>query len=410
MAHLTWPPINEFAREIMSGMSLHDLPDFCFWTVPFRFLTEHCIICVALIAATCLVLCYYKASPRNHSRDIPTPTTSSLESSSPRILPHLSFNNVLTRLRRRPSEPSDITSLNPSPRAKMGYTRRSRSLKKQIGSLPFPQPPLPLRAKQYYDAFLVLDVEATCQQGTDFNFPNEIIEFPVCLMRWKDRTKDLQATQLEVVAEFRSFVKPTWRPVLSKFCTDLTGITQEQVDAAPPFPSVLASVQDFMVEHGLIDGDTGERLVRFCWCSDGPFDIRDFVVKQCFISKVPMPGWIQGDVLDVRTAILNWLHSREQPKDSSVTKYGPRRRTLNITAQLKVLGLSGFEGRQHSGIDDSRNIARIVAELARRGTSLHPNTVIHPNRRWQWMGRHGQILDDHWTVKNVDDTKPWQKL
>lgn len=58
------------------------------------------------------------------------------------------------------------------------------------------------------------------------------------------------------------------------------------MDAAHSFPVVLASCRDFMVEHGLIDGDTEERLVRFCWCSDGPFDIRDFVVKQCFISKV----------------------------------------------------------------------------------------------------------------------------
>jgi len=58
------------------------------------------------------------------------------------------------------------------------------------------------------------------------------------------------------------------------------------VDAAPLFPEVLQSFQKFLVKHGLIDELTGERLVRFCWCSDGPFDVRDFVVKQCFISKV----------------------------------------------------------------------------------------------------------------------------
>ena len=33
----------------------------------------------------------------------------------------------------------------------------------------------PTAAKQTYDAFLVLDVEATCQPGTDFNYANEII-------------------------------------------------------------------------------------------------------------------------------------------------------------------------------------------------------------------------------------------
>ena len=33
----------------------------------------------------------------------------------------------------------------------------------------------PWPVKQPFDAFLVLDVEATCQEGTDFNWPNEII-------------------------------------------------------------------------------------------------------------------------------------------------------------------------------------------------------------------------------------------
>lgn len=33
----------------------------------------------------------------------------------------------------------------------------------------------PNAVKQLYDAFLVLDVEATCQPGTDFNYANEII-------------------------------------------------------------------------------------------------------------------------------------------------------------------------------------------------------------------------------------------
>lgn len=99
--------------------------------------------------------------------------------------------------------------------------------------------------KQPYDAFLVLDVEATCLQGTGFEWPNEIIvrwtsarsyhqflivyqpkEWPVCLLRWKDKSLKGRAGRLEIVGEFRSFVKPTWRPRLSQFCTDLTGITQ----------------------------------------------------------------------------------------------------------------------------------------------------------------------------------------
>lgn len=60
---------------------------------------------------------------------------------------------------------------------------------------------------------------------------------------------------------------------------------QEQVDDSPPFPAVLESCSQFLQRNGLIDSN-GQPLVRFCWCSDGPWDIRDFVVKQCFISKV----------------------------------------------------------------------------------------------------------------------------
>ena len=98
-------------------------------------------------------------------------------------------------------------------------------------------PPQP--ALQSYDFFLVLDVEATCQKGASMDYPNEIIasisklhprywltvypqEWPVCLLGWRDKADGT----LDIISEFRSFVKPTWRPELSEFCMRLTGITQ----------------------------------------------------------------------------------------------------------------------------------------------------------------------------------------
>ena len=47
------------------------------------------------------------------------------------------------------------------------------------------------------------------------------------------------------------------------------------------------------------------------------------------------------------------------------------------------------------GIQDTRNIARVLTELAKRGIRLEPNTVIFPGRRWQWMGKPGQILEEY---------------
>jgi len=167
------------------------------------------------------------------------------------------------------------------------------------------------------------------------------------MLRWKDRTDDGRASALEIVEEFRTFVRPTWKPTLSSFCTQLTGITQSQVDTAPTFPEALVKLEAFLVKNGVIDAKTGQRLVRFCWCSDGPFDIRDFVVKQCFISQIKMPAWFQGDVLDVKSLVI-----RMSSTSSKAHAANRKRRSMKIPAQLKALGLPTFEGRQHSGIDD----------------------------------------------------------
>jgi len=190
---------------------------------------------------------------------------------------------------------------------------------------------------------------------------------------------------------------------------DISGLIwhlfQADVERAPTWSRVLEAFKLFLHKNGLIDKETGQRLVRYTWCTDGPFDIRDFVVKQCFISKVPMPEWLKGDVLDVRKLVTNTLAIQEsqapQPRRQGTQRpvhkvvYVPKRRSLNISQQLRALGLAPFVGRQHSGIDDTRNIARIVVELAKRGIRLEPNTVIHPGRRWQWMGKPGQVLEEY---------------
>ncbi|EIN03621.1 hypothetical protein PUNSTDRAFT_146951 [Punctularia strigosozonata HHB-11173 SS5] len=249
-------------------------------------------------------------------------------------------------------------------------------------------------SKQTYDALLVIDVEATCQAGTDFAWPNEIIEWPVCLMRWMDKDGPSGvAKDLRIVDEFRAFVKPTWRPVLSKFCTELTGIEQADVDSAPTFPEVLASFRGFLVKNGLLDAETDERLCRFCFSSDGPWDLRDFLVKQCFISKIDIPPWIPIDFLDTRIVVQG--HVRKDFPDGSRVHLNKRARSPSIVAQLRGLGLEPFAGRQHCGIDDARNVARILAELGRRGAKLQPNSSIDHKRRWPWMGKKGLILEEY---------------
>jgi len=56
--------------------------------------------------------------------------------------------------------------------------------------------------------------------------------------------------------------------------------------------------------------------------------------------------------------------------------------------------LETFKGRQHSGIDDVRNIARILQELVRpeREWRVSSNARIKGrDRRWQWMNATGEV-------------------
>lgn len=72
--------------------------------------------------------------------------------------------------------------------------------------------------------------------------------------------------------------------------------------------------------------------------------------------------------------------------------------TPNIPAVLKALGLQPFEGRQHSGIDDVRNIARILQELVRpeRQWRVSANACVEgKERRWSWMKKNGKIAWIH---------------
>jgi 3'-5' exoribonuclease 1 len=78
---------------------------------------------------------------------------------------------------------------------------------------------------------VVVDVEATCWKKGVFSRKKETIEIGAVLLRL-DRAESRWP-------EFQTFVRPRRLPHLSSFCRELTGITQENVDAAPTFPEAL---------------------------------------------------------------------------------------------------------------------------------------------------------------------------
>jgi inhibitor of KinA sporulation pathway (predicted exonuclease) len=167
--------------------------------------------------------------------------------------------------------------------------------------------------------FLVVDLEATCDdRGAVPRDESETIEIGAVLV---------DPATLAPVDEFQTFVRPVVHPRLTPFCTELTTITQAEVDAAPPFPAAAARLAAF-----------GRGAV---FCSWGAYDrvqlARD--AHRCGITP-PLLG---------RHLNLKELFARAA---------GDRRSVGNGRALGRV-GLSRT-GTHHRGIDDARNIARLL--------------------------------------------------
>ena len=240
----------------------------------------------------------------------------------------------------------------------------------------------------------------------------EIIEFPIVLI-------DVQSGV--ILERWQSYVRPTLHPTLSDFCTELTGISQKTVDAAETFDVVLERVIAWMQRCGQQydltpivpswqrpgsdairmeptngDGDDlallaarlesaklasrqplrsnakeGEpcknnlnpSMVRMDYrrnwavATDTRRDLSFFLAHQLRHLSLPCPDALQGAYVDTRSTFA-------QHTDAG---------RLTLEDQLRVLRLQ-FEGRQHCGLDDASNVARVAIELVRRGCTVRTNS------------------------------------
>jgi len=174
--------------------------------------------------------------------------------------------------------------------------------------------------------WLVVDLEATCDRR---GFPRdhmETIEVGAVLV---------ESRKLRPVAEFQTFVRPVVRPWLTPFCTELTSITQADVDAAPVFAEAMARWDDWLCAH---TQDGRQAAVLASW---GRYD-RDQLRKDARRARCPLPSFGTAHV-DLKT---------EFASAAAIKRCG----------MARALGMVGLplEGTHHRGIDDARNIAKLL--------------------------------------------------
>jgi len=190
----------------------------------------------------------------------------------------------------------------------------------------------------FVDYYIVIDFEATCEKVNPPGYLHEIIEFPAVI---------IDAQTYENVSEFHEYCRPTVNPCLTDFCKELTGITQNKVDNAPSFPTVLKKFDKWLKES--------VPSATFCISTDGPWDIDRCLKNQCYNLQIEIPHYFH-----------RWVNIRKH--------FSSFYRIVNANVELMLTHLGfQFEGRQHSGIDDSRNIARILIQLLKDGADVFIN-------------------------------------
>ncbi|MCK8520158.1 exonuclease domain-containing protein [Aquimarina sp. D1M17] len=171
------------------------------------------------------------------------------------------------------------------------------------------------------NTIIIIDLEATCWKGTiPEGQVSEIIEIGICLL---DRELGTISKNMGIL------IKPE-RSTVSKFCTELTTITQDMLDK---------------------DGITFSEACEFIrteynghqntWASYGQYDL-NMLTKQSKYRGIEYPLGKQH--INVKTLF-------------SETK--GLRKKVGMKGALGILGIP-LEGTHHRGVDDARNIAKIL--------------------------------------------------
>ncbi|KAH6838073.1 Polynucleotidyl transferase [Perilla frutescens var. hirtella] len=196
---------------------------------------------------------------------------------------------------------------------------------------------------QEFDYFLVLDLEGKV----------EILEFPVLLFHAKTMT---------VVDVFHRFVRPT--KMSEKRINEYIegkygafGVDRVWHDTAIEFQEVIEQFESWLRKErnggGRLwtgEGDGSLNGAAFVTC--GNWDLKTKVPQQCEVSRMKLPPYFM-EWINLKDIYLNFYNRRAPGM-------------LSMMRELRIRAL----GSHHLGIDDSKNIARVLQHLLADGALL----------------------------------------
>ncbi|CAH8293882.1 unnamed protein product [Eruca vesicaria subsp. sativa] len=191
---------------------------------------------------------------------------------------------------------------------------------------------------QEFDFFLVLDLEGKV----------EILEFPVLIV---------DAKTMQVVDLFHRFVRPTKmsEQAINKYIEGKygeVGVDRVWHDTAIPFKQVVDEFESWLAEHGLWGKETDGTLNDAAFITCGNWDIKTKIPEQCVVANINLPQYF-----------MEWINL----KDVYLNFYG--REARGMVSMMKQCGIR-LMGSHHLGIDDTKNITRVVQRMLADGAVL----------------------------------------
>ncbi|KAL9291464.1 putative ribonuclease H-like superfamily, exonuclease, RNase T/DNA polymerase III [Arabidopsis thaliana] len=194
------------------------------------------------------------------------------------------------------------------------------------------------KKSQEFNFFLVIDLEGKV----------EILEFPILIV---------DAKTMEVVDLFHRFVRPTKmsEQAINKYIEGKygeLGVDRVWHDTAIPFKQVVEEFEVWLAEHDLWDKDTDGGLNDAAFVTCGNWDIKTKIPEQCVVSNINLPPYF-----------MEWINL----KDVYLNFYG--REARGMVSMMRQCGIK-LMGSHHLGIDDTKNITRVVQRMLSEGAVL----------------------------------------
>ncbi|MDO6427673.1 3'-5' exonuclease [Thalassotalea sp. 1_MG-2023] len=176
--------------------------------------------------------------------------------------------------------------------------------------------------RQSYDIMMIVDIEHTCSH--DGSIPpdeREIIEIGAVVVDMKS---------LEIIDEYCALIRPQRHPLVSDFCTQITGITQSELDNSDDFKTVFS---DFLHWY--------PKTSKVLFATWGSYDLVQINIDCAFHN-------LQHFSPD---AVLNLK--------KTFKKVNKLKKPVGLARALELCQCE-YNGSRHRALDDARNTVQLL--------------------------------------------------